>query len=566
MRTLLQFTLACGLLLSLSACKREKLLDLTEGVILNVNTDILNSPLTVTFVNSNPGSGPINTNILIDVFGEDADKLYSPTGEGNLTVVDGMVDIALKKSEKPTPEDPITFGIVAKANGFLPSTYFFSVTDATAHQFATIALIKQSAAPEGVTFTKEVEMSGPAGLAQALNAETPLPADKEEKLTVEIPQGTTLYDANGIAVTGNIQLEVTHFDNRSTLAREALGGVVDAAPARGLQGEALGLVSFDYAGVYVMEVKNGDDTQVSSFSGAVPVTMTLNPETFNPKTSQYIQPGDLLDVWSFDETSMHWQLEFSTPVVEEGGKLLVSYNQPHLSTWLVGNAFSTCGVGTLLTIQSNIPEEACPRYYYCELIDVNTGLPIAGKWSNSYQLLNNNKTIQLTQVPSGVVAKMRVWEGVRGCTGAMLVESQPFDLCGAPVTLDFSALNDNNWYPISVDVSGYCEAAGPDLSIAPTGVLLYRPTGCGNYGFLGMVTNGVGCTATLERGARYDFKTRYGGQVFEFFNLLMDDTDIIYTLDNGQEVVVVVTGGPTSADINLQDVPIPQSYCDLVGI
>ena len=552
------------IVLAMASCRRERLLEFTEGVVLNVHTNILKSPLTITFVNGNPNSSIVPNNITIDILGEGADYIYTLAGERDITVVDGMVNIGVKDADAPTPDNPIEFTMAANAPGFLPSVYQFTIYDINTTQFATVVLMPESDLPGGVTIDREIAEVPASGFSEPIELETPLINDKLESIKVHVEQGTKLFNANGSKLTGSVELKVVHFDNQSPFSLEAVAGMTDALPARDMDGNDLGNISFEMAGMYYLSMRTAAK-EAKTFSKPVTIEMTINEDTYNPLTGAIVQPGDQMPVWSFNETDMVWEMETYANVFEEDGKLQVQYEQDHMSYWLLGGEYDVCPGGTTLQIKTNISPDACERYFFVQVINIATQQPIASRWSNNYLLMGDGTQIQLRQMPEGIMAKLRVWEGVRGCSGELLAESQPFDPCGGgTVNINFSELRDDDWYPISLAISGYCESAGPDLLVRPSGNVLFRPSGCGNYGFLGRGTNGSGCSATLEPGGTYDFKARYGGQVFEFRDIVIEDQEFVYTLASGEQVTIQVSGGANSAELNLEQIPIPEDYCHLI--
>jgi hypothetical protein len=550
-----------GVILVLSACKRDGLLDFADGLVLNVNTDILKSPVTIIIVNGNPNTPILPNNLDVDILGDGRENLYTLTGKNELNAVKGVINIGMKETDAPDSLEPLHFTVRAQAPGFLPAYANFSIgSDLDDTQFITVRLVQEAHLPEGVSMERKVFIADENGLNEDLWLESPLAGGKEEQMMVKVPQGTQLLDKDRDVLNGEVEVKLIHFDNRSEASLEAMSDITDAVNTMDKNGDPLGSATFEVAAGYVFEMTvNG--VPVKHFSQPLEVSMELNPGTINPMTMQPLAVEDRLPVWSWLEYEQSWQKETMAEVVEEDNQLRIHYTQDHLSRWMVGGNYTVCSQGAQLSIQSGISSNDCDRYYLMEIINVETGFPVVTRWSNTYKLLNNGKSFQLTNMPEGIDAQVRIWEGTRNCRGALLAESNPFDPCGADVNIQLNNLDKNDWYPISVNVSGYCESAETGLSVGPTGNLLYRETGCGNYGFLGKVVNGEGCTPTLRKGAAYDFKTRYGGEVFEFENIVMETTEIVYTLSNGDDVLVRVEGGPDGADIELLELPIPEDYC-----
>lgn len=143
------------LLLLAGACKRETFLEFADGLVLNVNTNILKTPLVISFVNANPNSGLSPNNITVDVLGEGADKLYSLTGESTITVIEGIVNIGIRPADAPSVQNPLEFTLIAKAPGFLQSVNHFTIFDADLTQHVTVYMVEKDHAPAGISVDRD---------------------------------------------------------------------------------------------------------------------------------------------------------------------------------------------------------------------------------------------------------------------------------------------------------------------------------------------------------------------------------------------------------------------------
>ncbi|MCB0641916.1 MAG: hypothetical protein KDC44_09765, partial [Phaeodactylibacter sp.] len=130
------------------ACKKERLINLTDGIVLNVNTDIVDTPVSISFVNDRPG-GAIPDHITIDVLGDGAPDIYTLTGDQEFTVIQGLVNIGIDKSASPSPEDPIEFSLLATAPGFLPAVHKVVITSDQSHQHVVVTMVEEDDLPEG---------------------------------------------------------------------------------------------------------------------------------------------------------------------------------------------------------------------------------------------------------------------------------------------------------------------------------------------------------------------------------------------------------------------------------
>ncbi|MBK8492493.1 MAG: hypothetical protein IPL49_16800 [Saprospirales bacterium] len=553
-----------ALVFLISSCFKDGLLNLTNGLAFNVNAKLLHSPISVSFINADPSVSNIPDNIFLDMYGANAEDLFTPTGGNNLVVIEGLVYIGIKDQIVPTASDPLKFGIRASAPGFYPANYFVSLYNRDIPQYVTVYLVEEGNNPNGVSDRKEYHQISSTGFTSGQNLETPLNNGKEERVKLHVDSGTQLLTETNALVTGNVQVNLVHYDNRSNISLRAISGITESIPATTLGGADLGTVTFYPAGLYSLSMTAGA-VAADHFSKPLQVTMTLNPQTYNPETGQYIKQGDQVHVWRFDEGGSKWVEALQTPVVKVNEKLAVLFDQPRAGTWMVGQFADLCEVGATLTIQSNIPQGACDRNFYTTLVDINTGKPVSSKWSDNYLQMQDQTRITLTEIPKGVVAKLQVWEGVRGCEGQLLGESQPFNACNSNnFQLNFKELNTNGWLPVSLSFSGYCEVKGSNVILKPNNRLMYRPAGCGVYGLLGEFPEGEGCVATLKKGVTYDFKMLLGEEGFEFMHITMEDGVYNYPLPNGETVLITIETTAGIAKLNFEGLPLPGDICELI--
>lgn len=562
-----RFTTLTGLFLvaiGISSCFKDGILNLNNGLVFNVNARLLPAPVTISFVNANPGQTNIPSNIYLDFFGEGASRLFTPTGGSNLVVVEGMVNIGLGNGPKPTLANPLRFGLNVEAPGYFPATYYVSLRGLDIPQYVVVYLVEEGNYPSGVSGLREFHQLTSTGFTSSQNMLTPLPSGKTERVHARIQSGTQVLTSASALITGNLQVDLLHYDNRSAASLRAISGITESIPATGLNGESLGEVSFYPATYYSLDMNIGS-IQGHHFSKPLEITATLNPETFNPATGQYIAVGDELGVWRFDKNTGGWVQKGLATVAKEANLLKVVFEQSETGIWMVGQPVDLCQTGATLAIQSGIPQNACGRHFYTTLIDVNTGRPLSAKWSDNYLTLENNKRITLNDLPAGAVGKLQVWEGVKGCEGQLLAESQPFQVCSQGlVSLHLPSLGTTGWLPLEVSVSGYCEVKGEQLELKPKNCLMYRPAGCGVYGMLANLEDGEGCVATLKSGEIYDFKTRIGEQVYEFDNVALSAGVVDYFLQGGEIVTIEIEVGIAAAKLTFKGLPLPDDFCGLI--
>ena len=170
-------------------------------------------------------------------------------------------------------------------------------------------------AADGHTF--DIELGGPA---------------------VELPAGG-FVDSDGNAYTGNVNVEATFYDLESDFED---GNELNATPgdftAIDGNGEYTRLESY---GMFQLNLTDdaGNELNVGT---AAPVTMPLQGAGYTA--------GEVIPMWSYDETEGRWIEEAEGTVVElADGTLAVSFDAPHFSTWNCDRPLPThgCVTGTV---------------------------------------------------------------------------------------------------------------------------------------------------------------------------------------------------------------------------
>ncbi len=544
-----------------------------QDIDLYVDTDILLTPLTLQILDANNG-GELPGDLKITALGKDKDKLYTQLGKKELvaTIGDGdkttaILPVSVRKINPPSLENPIEFTLKIEAEGYLPMFKSYSLV--TEDNTLDIVRLNRMATPsEGVAFESSSFDSPTTGIEEEVTFAAE--ARTGEGITAKIEPQTVLFNEAGDKLSGQVAVSLFQYDIHSNKGLNTLPGGLESNNARGLNGEELGNLQFTPIGAITLDMTvNGED--VKTFSKPIEISYKISSETVNPTTQEPYKEGDEVQVWSFNEKIGDWQLEKTVKVTTDyDSGLQVKYLQPHLSTWIVGGGRG-CGHGANVTIISDIPYSAPQRFYYSELVDVDTD-EILGepKFFRYY----NGELIRFRRVSDHTVF-IRVYDGTsEECRGALLGESDPFDLCSGNYTFDFSGvLNTDNIFTANVNIRGVCSSDFNDLVILPTLAILYRETGCTTWSALGMLISGHGSTSALEKGKTYDFRIPFGRGVDKCllnFTIPSEDTQVLIdspVYDFQETVDVVFTNNGKQVDLNYTSIQVPdlacQEYIDL---
>ena len=172
--------------------------------------------------------------VTVTVQGNNAANFVNPDGQsGPYSVTDGTLTLQLDGATVPAGE-MVNATIVASSDNYFASSKLVSVPGNDVLPETILLTSKQSSA------TSDVQVVERTGTADATNgttaaivvATTAVNNDVQQNSTVEvtIPANTTLLDANGDAVTGNVAVNVAYFPNDAVTAEAGPDSPLEAFP------------------------------------------------------------------------------------------------------------------------------------------------------------------------------------------------------------------------------------------------------------------------------------------------------------------------------------------------
>ena len=546
-----------------ASCQVEELQQRLDDTTINVNTDILNSVLSIEMANAlaeqndrTPGDA------VIVLSGPDADVFYTPSGSSDLRASEGLVELAIKKSIEPSVADPLVVDVTVEATGFRPKTQRIYVTDAAQLKTALIQLAPEGIVPEEAAVA---EVSLQADAQTGTTAPVTLEADATRDLDMALPAATQLFAADGTALSGVAQLDVTFFDVSTAASLTTFPTSVERARVQNADGDVQEEQTLLPYGYYEAHLTVGNE-ETKTLSTPLTVSMAIDANAPHPTENRSVQAGDVLPVYSLDEATGTWVYETEATVALENGELVASYEQAHFSKWLLGffkTYLTPAQQNASLAIQSSVAAGAdAPDYAWA--VEYRNGAPtLLNSALGSYRRFFDGETVLMSRLAELLIGNaevvLSVYEGTNQCRGALVATSAPFTLDGA-TPVDLSGLV-NRGLQIDVAVSGICENANSvDVRVKPSGTLYYRDAGCTQYRPLGEVINGTFSTRGLKRDATYDFMGFYDGTRYEYPGVTIETTTFEF---NGESIRIGVTGD--HVNIEYLDVVIPEEYCALLG-
>jgi hypothetical protein len=435
------------------------------------------------------------------VTGPDKDKFYTSIGEKKFTVVEGIIDFAVKKTDAPTEQKPLELTVIAKAPGYLRTIKTFRLTtDTTSYQI--LSMVNLASPPEGVS-VKTGSVTVGAGGATA----TSLATAGAEPIKVEVPAGTEFKDKDGNVLTGTAEVSLVAFDNHSETSLASFPGGLSVGKARDLSGNELGAGEFSTMGFLALDMTIGGK-EVKKFSGSgITLTMDLKEGSINPETGNPVALGDTIPVWSLDETTNAWTLEVKGVVTGTAQNMKLTYQQNHLSWWNLDYWMNICGTGALQTF-ANV---TYPGTYSVQLWNATTN-QIMKNLGNIY--VANGQKIGFQRAPQGQKGLLKLLPTPYYCVGTVSGTSAQFNFCGANNTLSFNMVAPPAAQSIVVRATAQGNCANrPNFAIYPTVAVMYKEvSACGFWQPAGTMVNGVFQSGVFKAGKQYDVMVVVAGQ------------------------------------------------------
>jgi len=515
LKTFILFLSLAALVLSVPSCDKTPI----DGTKLIINYDIVKTKMNFKFLDAATGEQIAQTNkgsdVSVTITGTDKNAVIDVTGieleNHHAQTVNGFLTLGLNPNSEyvPSSDNPISFIVVAKADGYISTSMPIKIYQEGNYQFK-IMMVKLDDPPEGVTVEEESNAGdlNNGEVAQDITVET---GGSEASITFN--QGMTMTGDNGSPLNGSIDVMVTHFDNLNDQALEAFpGGLTPDVNQNGTLESGI----FFSAGFVAVEVVDASGNKAAQFSGGTAtLEMTVNPETYNPETKGPVKPGDEIPLYSYDPETGTWTYE-QTVTVKEGEKgLTVTAEISHLSYWNLDWFYSeNCDYGVTLNILTD--GSLCSDVFIEGTI---RKVADDSYISTIYPYLEGGEDhITFQYAPAGIPVYIE-WntEDNYSCgTNTELVVIPAVldipDLCSTE-SYDVMISNPSPGPSVVIDVSAYC-ADNPDLVIYPTFGGWYRPVENYCWNYITMI-DGHAEICDVEVGRTYVVGTYFYGNWYE---------------------------------------------------
>ena len=533
--------------------------DVTDGIVLNVNTDIFRVPLAIQLTNANQTTLWKQEHVQIQVLGVHASEIYATNGRRTLTFSDGFVEIGVDRTRTISEGNPLEFVVNVQSEGFLPVSKKVILQDTT-FRLLTVSMVEKAALPKGTAAQDTVFMIEDNGNQDTIVLETAVVTEQQAPTTVEIAPETQLMGEDTETLKGEVSSQLVYFDGTNTEAQQAFPGGLVTNSAKDSLGNDLGAVEVLPVGFISFDIFLGNE-EVKTFSKPVSITLPINELAINPVMDRAFVAGDQIPVWSLNEDSGEWQEEGIAIVASEENGLVARFAINHLSWWSLHYVNEGACDGSqpiAMNISSPFSADCTAPIYYWELWDETNNTLIG---TGQFLSVKDSSTHFLFDIPNEKVVYLDMYDQKDAACRSLLYRSNTMvTSCNGTFDIDLNTeLASLQPYVIQATMSGICRGSGSDLIVRPNFNVYYRNDHCEVWNFLGEAENGFFCTANLQKGDTYDFRAFYGEATYDFEAVTIENQSIDY---NGY--TVDITLGADGADLEISEVVLDDEFCSLV--
>lgn len=528
-------------------CVDEKFKDEFQ---ISLIPDAVVSKVTIDVVNANGGNEPISGTISFE--GEGAEYIYSPEGNKDFVINDGIITVGVLSGANPTEHEPLNVLATIVADGYEDKMFELSFTGEDVFKYVKTLMVKEGELPSGVEKINVSTQLDNGVTTEDISLNSNISSDE---VSITIPKGATITDDEGNLITdsdvsfemvtydlsnegaingldegGFIRedehLEDGHSENESRLTATANTSVIDAA------GDVILPIS-NVTSFYLRTSRSRRSYRTwyrhcyrrwwsrrchyhyyyRYYYYTVPARIRkyINANTINPISGTTIKAGDAVNVYK-NQGGTYRNIG-SAYIRGSGDRLYVDYSTYWDGTYLFGFSptQSNCAVdaSTTLTLSNNSNPQTFKftvsrSWGSYEWTYSKTSLYVEGsKTINLQNELSLYRTLSYLRYNNMV---LKIYDG-----NDKKVFDKPISMCdviGGTINLDNSS---DCVYNANLDVSINCPSVNIVLKYLP---VFYKKTTDTYYSRYGYIHKGYikGLTPCLEDNESYQFRFLYNGE------------------------------------------------------
>jgi hypothetical protein len=481
--------------------------DPTKGLKVIVKTIERDNMVSVT-LNDVVTGGVVTSDVTINIQGADAGKVTDEVNnkKTSFAVKYGFLSFAIENGTTISAAVPVKLILKITSANYLDVTYPITITSTGTQSFAVTMVKKADMTQAGI---EQATFPAAANSDNSGKTTTAVAVQTTQGSQVSIPQGTTLKDASGSALTGTINVAATvYYPEAAKLIPQGVqtSGTTSAYP----------MMSMSVA------VTDQSGKVANSVSGNIFVPVDANFK--NPETGASFNPGDVLKMGYVDPGTgqvvytgeSQYVSSYSSSVVPSGKKtaavspgwlvplrsLTNNLSFMTLVAYYIANSQTaqiTLGSGFNTWDFNKAPVEL--------MIDYIGGSGFSGMFMDQFTVSSIGFSKSLVIITAASKAYIRI----RG-NDALRLSNVVALKAGANV-IDYKALSDVRIYDVTV--TGKC----PDdntKEIIPGGtvVSVYNETGATILSTISLNSGGE-AQLYLQKAGKYKIRSTYNGKLYE---------------------------------------------------
>lgn len=492
------FLIVVVTLLVLATCKNP-----TDGLTVTINTNVSKSNISLHFMDAVKMNQLNLDQIKLSIVGKNADKIYNADGTNSFITSNGFISLILEPGIIPTKDNPIKFTVIAELNGYLNAVY--PITIEQEEDFtAEILMVNLSDLPVGVSIVKSsfnTNLNGELDTDWIVQIQPK--TGKYETAKLKIKKGTIIQDENGAALSGQVNVQMLHFDSRDSQSLRSFPGGFFVGNMVDQNNQDMEGGIFQTAGFISLDMDcNG--SLVKKFSQPIEVDVEVSSDLINPNSTQKLKVGDTIPVWSLDPKDGTWKEEGNSIVNFDANsqKMVNTISMKHLSYWNLDFYYRRCTYGSNITFDYNGPT----LYHNVQLQFKSPYLQYLNWYMRKQVPISQGSNLMFYNGSAVEQARIVVFSNENG---QIVGQTNYFNLCNNQVRCKV------NYIPqkvIKVNVWGRC--VNSKRIFRPT-VWLYFMNDLGWWESLGLMNNGQFETNKLKVGRTYTIGTAYGSKWYQ---------------------------------------------------
>lgn len=479
--------------------------DPSDDINLIIDYNVITTGVGITFVDAATNI-PLQTKngnlINVTLIGDQKSKILEPSGEyhDSYNVEVGLLNLVVNPNYTVSESNPVKFQVQVKYDGYLPTTRTIEITQEGLVSLS-VPLVNLQSAPKGVSVGNFSNVG--STLNGVLQSDVSLSNDASG-FDIFIPKNTKITDDSGTPLNGKLSVQQVVYSpsEESSLALMPgnMGLFADAVLEDGTSAE----IGFYSAGFFNMVITDESGRKGTKFSnGDIDITYETDQNLINPETETQVKAGDIIPVWSFDETNQKWKYEMDGEFKLVDGKLVATASISHLSYWNFDWWYNSarCSTGATVKFVTNNTNDKSLAWFEGSYYDQKTGRFLS--WNHFYGNLNTN--LYIRNAPSDLPVKVVFSSGdYRYNLPSDLTIN---NLCSGTYTVN---LTQKVTKSLTVSILAKCKKGSRTIEVRPSGWVYYYDLK-NYYGRWAAVTQGKVTLDGLSNGEKYIIYAYYGG-------------------------------------------------------